>query len=499
MSSRIPILVGQAQLTNRLQSLKDFIHPVQMMKQVIEAAAEDANCPALVSKADSLHIVNLFSWTLPDFPSAVAEALNIHPSVKEYTSIGGNTPQWLVNRAADQLASGKSEIVLLAGCEVMRSVHLAHKEKKDLGNFGEANLIEWIGGDLPGSNEVENDHLANLPIRIYPLIENALRYKEKLSIEQQRENLGKFGETYSAVAAKNRYAWFPIKRTAEEIVTPTAMNRMISFPYTKYMNAVLEVDQAAAVILTTTAKAKELGIPESQWVYLHGGQDAHDRWFISEREDLADSPALKAIVRDALSQANLTLDQIDFFDFYSCFPCMPRLSRHVLGISQEDKRPMTVTGGLPYFGGPGSNYTMHAIAEVMKLCRSNPNLFGMVTSNGWYSTKHGVGIYSTSPPSKTWQRTNPSDFQRNLSLPKAVEIDFEPQGEFSVESYTVWHNRNGEPETGIFFGRTENGKRAWAHLLEEEKELLQKIMKEEWIGKVGKIVGQYERINLIEF
>ena len=60
-------------------------------------------------------------------------------------------------------------------------------------------------------------------------------------------------------------------------------NPYIGFPYTKLMNSNAFIDQAAAVILTSVAKARELGIPRTKWVYLHGCADAYDHWYISDR------------------------------------------------------------------------------------------------------------------------------------------------------------------------------------------------------------------------
>lgn len=499
MTARVPILVGAGQNTNKAKSIEDFVHPIDAMKLVVERAAEDAQCTGLIAKADAIHVPNILSWNLRDAPTALAEALGANPSIKEYTSIGGDTPQWLVNRAADNLVAGRSEVAILAGCEVMRSVSLAMAAGADLGFFRETVQIPMVGHPRNGVNDIERNHQADRPIRVYPLIENALRAKEGLTLQEQRDRLGRFGESYTAVASANPYAWYPISRSGEEIVTPTAKNRMISFPYTKYLNANNQVDQAAAVIMTTTEVARRLGIPESRWIYLHGGQEAHDLWFVSERPDIADSSAIGAIVENALAQAGLTLDAISFFDFYSCFPCMPRLTRRVLGIAEDDPRPMTMTGGLPYFGAPGNNFVMHSIAEAMRRCRANPEQFGMITSNGWYCTKHGVGIYGAAEPKSPWSRTPPEQFQAELALPPSLETDPEPSGEFCVEGYTVWHDRSGEPEVGILCGRTDRGKRAWAQTPREDKDLMRAMMQEEWVGRRGKFVGRQENVNLVSF
>ena len=63
-----------------------------------------------------------------------------------------------------------------------------------------------------------------------------------------------------------------------------------------------------------------------------------------------------------------------------------------------DDRPLTVTGGLGFAGGPANNYPTHAIAAMVDACRQDPGSIGMVSALGWYATKHSVGLYSTDAP-----------------------------------------------------------------------------------------------------
>lgn len=514
-ASNLPILIGGGQVTVRSKSVEDFVPPVEIMKRAVEAAAADAfgaesadgargvGPRGLLERADGMHVVNLLSWRLRDAPAQLSESLGISPATLEYTSIGGNNPQWLVNRIADRMMAGETRVAIIAGCEVLRSVKLGMKVGKDLGAFRDKVERALVGVDKPGTLPVENQHQADRPVRIYPLIENALRAAEVLSIEAQREHLGRFAESFSAVAAANPHSWFPVKRTAAEATAVGPNNRMISWPYTKYLNAVMEVDMAGAVVMTTTDAAREMGVPEDRWVYLHGGADAMDHWFLSERPDIADSPAIRATVSDALAQAGVGLERMNFFDLYSCFPVMPRLTRRVLGMSHDDPRPMTVTGGLPYFGGPGNNYVTHSIVEAMNLCRADRSRMGMVTSNGFYSTKHGVGIYGGEAPARAWSRTPPEEFQKRLvdsgALGAPVELELEPSGEFRVESYTVWHGADGAPETGILVGRVESGKRAWANTRKGDRDTMDAMMREEFVGRRGRVVGKEGNANVVEF
>ena len=498
MSQSVPLLVGVAQETLRPEETDRVPDPIESTRAVVRSAADDAECTALIDRADALHVVNMTTWRLKDPPSTFAQALGMHPAIKEYTASGGNGPQWLVNRVADNIAAGRCEIAVLTGCEAWNSAGRAFKAGIFNRTYAEKLEVPMVGISRPGRTDEENNHGANLPISIYPLLENALRAKEGLTLEQQRRNLGRFAETFSAVAAKNPYSWYPVARTAEEALTPTKTNRMVGFPYTKFLTA-CPADMAAALIMTTTDVARRLGVPEEKWVYLHGGQDAHDEWFVSNRPDLAHSPAIKAIVQDALSQANIGLDAISFFDLYSCFPCMPRIACKALGIAENDPRPLTITGGLPYFGGPGNNYVMHSIAQAVNRCRANPEEYGMITGNGMYCTKHAVGIYSCRPPESPWRRISPEQFQEAMALPDPLEVDLEPTGAFRVDSYTVLHDREGEPETGILCGRTAQAKRAWAQISEGNREVLESMMKEEWVGRQGRITHRSGNTNIVEF
>ena len=188
------------------------------------------------------------------------------------------------------------------------------------------------------------------------------------------------------------------------------------------MNSNAFIDQAAAVILTSVAKARELGIPRERWVYLHGCADAHDHWYISDRHNFHSSPAMRVVAREALAMAGTGIDGIDKFDLYSCFPSAVQIACAEMGISQDDPRGLTVTGGLPYFGGPGNNYVTHSIAQMMDEVRAKPGSVGMVTANGNYVTKQSAGIYSTTPPSRPFAPKDPAIYQAPIDNDKGPAV-----------------------------------------------------------------------------
>lgn len=485
-----PILIGGGQLSQRDVDPARAQEPVDMMAESARRAAADAGATdRLLRDLDSISVVNIVAWRYRNAPRLLAERLGAHPREQIYTTMGGNTPQWLINETAARIAAGQVRCALIAGVEAFHSMRRAGKAGMKLAWTHDDGPEPTIVGDpRPGNNEHEIAHQMQMPIQIFPMFENALRAHAQLSIAAHRERLGALCSGMSAVAAKNPNAWFQQLRPAAEIATVTPDNRMIGFPYPKYMNSIIDVDQAAAVLMTSVGEARKLGIDPSRWIYLRGTGDAHDLWFVSERVNYYSSPAIERMGADALAMAGLTIGDIDYIDLYSCFPCAVQLGADGLGIARDDPRPLTVTGGLPYHGGPGSNYPTHAVATVMTKLREKPGANGLVTGLGWYATKHSIGIYSSEPGPMPWRRADPHVGQRVLDAMPHPALEQQPTGAGTIETYTVLHGRDGAPESGIIIGRLDDGRRFLANT-PADRVLLEGLEKEEAIGRRGTVTA----------
>ena len=281
------------------------------------------------------------------------------------------------------------------------------------------------------------------------------------------------------MAAANPYAWLREAKTAEEIRTPTASNRMIGYPYTKYMNSNNDVDMGAALIMCSVEKAEALGVPRDRWVFPHSGSDCHEHNYISNRWSFAETPAVELGGRRALQLAGVGIDDIEIIDLYSCFPSAVQLGAQSLGISLD--RQVTRTGGLAFAGGPWNNYVMHAIATVMADLRDRPGAKGLVWANGGYATKHSFGVYGTTPP-VSFQHAYPQDEidampRRELAAPA------EAAGDAVIEAYTVMFSRDGEPETALAACLLADGRRAWG--TSADVELAAAMCDGEWVGRTA--------------
>jgi acetyl-CoA C-acetyltransferase len=494
-----PVIIGVGQITERRPDFDNPPHPLQLALMAVQTCIEDTESADILDHIDMVSVVNMFTWLYRDPAGRLCEMLGINPPIKEYTTWGGNTPQWLVNRAADMIAAGEIRAALLVGAEAMHTTRSMRK-KNSVPPWPhiENPVVEMVGDSRYGLSPHELLHKAEVPIHVYPLFENAIRAERGLSIEEHRKWLGDLWAGFSRVASTNPYAWFRDPLSSREIYEVSQKNRMVGFPYTKLLNPILAVNQAAAVIIAGANTADAFSVPKKKRVFLHGGADATDKWFVSERVSYSFSPAIREAGNAAMDMAGAGINQMDFFDLYSCFPCAVFIGAKSIGLDTNNLPPLTITGGLAYFGGPGNNYTMHAIARAIEKLRENPGGFGYISGLGWYITKHSVGIYSGREPEKQWDRTGQGEIQQRIDRMIGPDLDMSPRGPVTVETYTVMHDRAGDPDYAIVIGRLDSGKRCWG-LAANDIELFRAMEAEEFVGRKGAIAPGDTSANMVTF
>jgi len=501
MRDDTPVLIGAGQFTYRGDA-GNSPSPLELLKVAAERAVLDAGLKgSVLADLDALAVVafsidapgGLSKLPLPrlaDPPASLARAFSASPAWSVYTQTGGNSPQQAVNVVCERIAGGESEFALVTGAEFLGSLMKRMKGGLGFEGWGDdlTSTPRRIGDPRPGVTKQEGAHGLGYPVNTYPLFENALRARDGRSLEDHQKQLGELFAPFTKVAAANPYAWFPVERSAEELVSVTDRNRMIGYPYPKYLNAIMEVDQSAAVLIASVRKARELGVPEDKWVFLHGCADASDLWYPLERQDYHSSPAMRLTGERALEMAGIGVEDLELIDLYSCFPSAVRIGAEEIGLALDDPRGLTITGGLPYFGGPGNNYALHAIAEMVGKLRERPGAYGLSTANGWFLTKQSVGIYSTRPVEGKWERQPPSVIQARIDALPHPEIVETPQGAATIETYTVVHGREGA-RMGIVIGRDARGHRFVAQT-PDDPEVLLDLESREGVGRTG-VVGPH--------
>ena len=322
----------------------------------------------MLEAVDSVRVVNILSAQYRDPGLLVGQRIGATEFSTLYSPVGGNVPQSLVNQACLDIQAGRAGVVLLTGAETWRTRRGLRAKGSRLEwtvQDDSVPMAEVAGDDVPMAGDAEIRIGLDRPAYVYPLFEQALRIANDEPIEDHAKRVGELWARFNAVAVDNPHAWIREPATAEEITRPGPRNRMISWPYTKLMNSNNMVDQGAALLLTSVEQAKRLQIPAERWVYPQAGTDAHDTSAIADRDELHRSTAIRIAGARVLQLAGLRLDDVDYVDLYSCFPSAVQVAAAELGLAVDDPaRPLTVTGGLTFAGGPWSNYVMHSIATT---------------------------------------------------------------------------------------------------------------------------------------
>jgi acetyl-CoA C-acetyltransferase len=494
---RTPILVGCGQITDTTSEPSSKRSRVAFCAEAAARALDDTGARIgghmLGHHVDALAVMEFFSDISPRFaspfgrstnpPKSVARRLHASPRKLLYSHSGGNMPQYLVNRFAEEIAAGETRLALICGAELLRSTQNARKAGLALDwneDFG--GTPERIGDNRFGYSEEEARHELRAAIHFYPLLENAIRGGLKRDVASHMDAMGRLFHRLAIVAKDNPLATRRKGYSAHDLSTISDDNRWICFPYPRLMNANAIIDQAAAVIMTSVEKAREWGIPEERWVFLHGCADGTDTWVVSERDRLDASPAIRGCARIALDMAGRKLSDITAFDLYSCFPSAVEVAMAEIGIAGDDPRPISITGGLPFFGGPGNNYVTHSIAEMMNVVRKAPESFGMVTANGNYLTKHSAGIYSSTPVAGPWRREAPAKFQAELDARPKQRVNTEPRGTGTIETYCVAYGKDA-PEKGYIFGRLDGSGERFVAMAPTEPAVLADMLTNEQLGR----------------
>jgi acetyl-CoA C-acetyltransferase len=482
-----PVVIGIAQLISRDSDPETAPSPLDLMERIVRECAADAGpAEAVLDAVDTIGIVDVAAWNPQNPARLLAERLGIQAEHELASRVGGELSLVLVNTIAERILDGECRMGIVVGSNNLLAARKTVRAGKPLdwpqGGDGEP---EMLGSELLGTSEREQGYGMDQPTSMYPIIENALRARRGRGIEEHQRKLGELMSPFTRVAANNPYAWFPVKRSVDELISPTPENRMICFPYPKYLNAVLYTDQAAGAILCSQATAEALGVPREKWAYWWGGANTAEKsWFLSERAELGESPAIRECARRTFANTGVSIDEIDYLDFYSCFPAAVELGCEAYGVAEDDPRGLTVTGGLPYAGGPGNNYPMHSLVTTLERLRQHPGTKGLVTGNGWYVTKHSASVFGTEP--------NPQRPTARCDGPyeiggEPLEIANEANGDAVVESYTVVYGREGRPEAGIVLGRLSEGGRRFIANTPTDAALLEELVTKEPIGRRGTV------------
>ncbi len=474
---RTPVIVGVGQFTENIDDPSyRGMSAVELATEAARAAVTDTGVDAdAVAKAVDV-VVGLRQFEISagmpvplgksnNYPRSVMQRLGAQPARSVIEPVGGQGPQKLVTEFGNAIAAGEADVVMIIGSENGSTLRTFAKrdDKPDFSEHIDGQMEDRGHQIYNYVSEYTIKHgLTGAPVQ-YGLLDNARRGRLGTSVAEYRQSMAELFAPFSKVAAKNPYSSSPVERSVAEVATVTDDNRMIADPYPRLLVARDQVNQGVAAVMMSVDAARRLGVPEEKWVYVHGHSDMIEQGLL-DRVDLGASPATVHAVEEALRVAQVGVDDIATFDLYSCFPFPVFVACEALGIDGDDPRGLTLTGGLPYFGGPGNSYSLHAIAETVAEMRDKPGRFGLVGANGGTMSKYSVGIYSTLPVD--WRTDRSKALNDEVASLPTVLVTEMVDGPATIETYSVRYD--WPVRTGVIIGRLDADDARFMALTEDD-------------------------------
>jgi len=468
-ASRIPVIAGVGEVKDRPADPVEGKEPAALMAEALQRAEADAGA-SLLPRLDALDVINEVSWPYVDLPALLCEMLGIAPRHRSYGPVGGETPLRFLHEAAERIARGESEVAAVCGGEAQYTVAQAEKRRIEL---------PWTPRD-PNAKprtreylaELQRRHGLDMPIRVYPLYENATQAAWGQTPAEGQAESARLWASYAAVAAANPNSWLQRRFTPEEIAMPSPGNRMIAWPYPKLMTANPLVNQGSAVLLTSLAAARAAGIPAHRLVPLRGGAMANEPKDTMRRDRFDHAPAMEVVLEAAMELAGGDADRFAQREFYSCFPCVPKMARRVLGLP-EGTVP-TVAGGLTFHGAPLNAYMLHAACAMIRALRDAPGTLGLLYGQGGFVTQHRTLVLGGEADGTLASRDLQAEADRRRGpAPPLVEGR---EGAARVETHTVVFRTDGTPDFGAVVLRLPDGARTMARVPAEDRTTLEALM-----------------------
>ncbi|EED34967.1 acetyl-CoA acetyltransferase [Luminiphilus syltensis NOR5-1B] len=494
-----PVLVGVGQFTEHQSNPDHLLSALDLAERAATLAVRDTQSgDAVINAIDTVAWVRTFSDSAPQFasqfgfssnpPRSLAKRLAANPRTVIHSTAGGNVPQALVNEMAGKIRSGETGVVLLAGAEAIANEVFALKNGLSP-DWSEAvdDDVEDRGlgiAEMATPHEIKHGVLDFAPLT-YTLFENVARQQRGHTLLEHQQAMAQLMADFVETARANPFSMFT------HIADPEALagdDSPVTSLYSKQFCAREKVNQSAAAIMTSVDRAKALGIPESQWVYLLGGAEATEKTLL-RRRDLAASEALKAIFDCLLPLLEVTAKDFKYIDIYSCFPSAVGAAMKALDMEAGEHPRLTLTGGLPYFGGPGNDYSLHAIAEVVDRLRSDRKALGLITANGGILSKQAVGVYSGLPSTAPCQLPEKAVIQATIDGIPDEPVAEKPRGPATIETYSVRYSRGKATGAVVIARLRDSGERCIAVVEAGDAATLEKLEVEDAMGLLGRVAG----------
>lgn len=475
LDPRTPVLVGIGVVQRREEDWTQALEPLDLMIEAVRAAGEDCDAPALLADVELVSVPR-GRWTYANPGRAIADAVGAK-SAQSLLSTVGVLQQALVANACSRIANGEISSAIVTGADAGYRILRA---KISGARAGERQQDD--APDIMLEPAAELRHPAEraigfaMPVGLYAIIDSALRAKSGITIDDHRDALAARLKRFSEIASANPRAWDRRVRDLADIRDESPRNPMQAFPYTRAHCSSWNVDQGAALLLCSLAKADELGIPQDRRIFPLASAEANHMVAVSERADLTEVTGARLAAEAVYNASGLGPADVDLVELYSCFPVAVEAFAQAAGLT--GKTDLTITGGMPYAGGPYNNYFLQATARAVELLRARQGHTALLSCISGIMTKQAFAMWSCDPGTRPYANVNctaeAAESQRTVEVLKSYS------GTARVAGATVLHGR-GEQPRAVALVDTPQGARAFA--CSHDPALVERFETQEWVGQ----------------
>ena len=371
------------------------------------------------------------------------------PASSPYTTVGGNTPQSLVNRTALDIAAGRTDLAILAGGEAWRTRMRARN--------GNGIRLDWAKAPDAAADDDRRRARHDAPGRGRQRASTSRCRCIRCSRSAIRAAAGTPPDEHLAddrravVALQRRRRRQPVTRGSatpesprrSSHVTPRQPDHRLPVPQGDELQQrrrhgggadhVLGARRPRALGIAT----RPLGLPPRRHRLPRAQPSCRTAG------TFADTPAIRIGGRRALELAGIGIDDVALVDLYSCFPSAVQLGAASLGLDLDASSPAPAAWRSP--ADRGTTTSMHAIATDRRRAPRAARRAGARLGQRRLRSR-STRSASTAPcrPPTGFRHERP---QRRDRRPAARELADRRRAQpapATIEAYTVMFERDGD-------------------------------------------------------
>jgi acetyl-CoA C-acetyltransferase len=477
-----PVVVGLGSL-QQTGNFKDLDEALILMEQVTQTAIEDTTNHNISKYIDEVQVPKGY-WKYRDPGRWIAERNNFSGAETSVTKIGV-LQQNLINSACKKIISGKIRASLIVGGEARyKKIRALIEGKEYIETELTLNPDHYVKAKDDLYIKQEEEHLGLMAVGYYAILESALRAKKKLSIDEHKKYLGKMYSRFSKIAAKNTDGWSQKDLDWEDVANVTQKNTLQALPYNKFHCTSWNVNQASAMIICSEEIADELNIPQSKRVYPLASSETNHMIAAIQRPNLIKPIGLQLAAEYILEICDQNNIKPNTFELYSCFPVAVQMFAEALQLKNNEN--FTVTGGMSFAGGPLNSYMIQSTVKMLANIRNVPSTVGLITGVSGMMTKQAFALWANDP----LINFSSKDVTKHAeAIEKPVAISKLNKGSGVIIGYTVLPKNHKAEEKAVMYIEDINKNRKV--LISYDKDILNKMREEEWVGKSINFKGDY--------